>query len=604
MKKEISELQKKMFEEGMDVYYIPSSDFHGSEYMHPYFRCREYLSGFDGSAGDMVVTASDALLWTDSRYFIQAEQQLEGSGVKLMKMGEDGVPTIKEFISELAESFIKDNKNGRFVIGYDGKVTPSVFAIDLEEAMSEIMDSDAGPEDEIYGRIQFKISDDLVGDIWTDRPKVKASEIYELPISSAGLSATEKIKNARESMLDAGADYILLSDLMETAWLFNLRGSDVENTPVFYAYTLIGKDSVALYLPEEAKVPDSFSDAFVKPYESVYKDLAELPRGSKLWLDTKSTNYALYTSPQEAVDIYDAMTPPGEAKQVKNDTEIKSTKNAHIKDAVAVTRFIKWIKESVYEEDVQTEISAADYIESMRAEQDGFIGLSFTTIAAYGANGAIVHYEPTPETNAEIRPEGFLLVDSGGQYIDGTTDVTRTIAMGPLTQEMIDDYTYVLKSHIAFAKLKYKPGMSGKETDDILRMPMRDAGLGFKHGIGHGVGHVLCVHEDAAVIRDFNRGNAGIKAGMIMSDEPGYYREGEFGIRIENLILFKDDGSGCIINEPITLVPYEREAINKSLLSTSEIKWIDNYHKTVRKTLTPLLDKETADWLHEQTRPL
>ena len=592
-----------MYEEGMDMYYIPSSDFHGSEYMHPHFKCREFLSGFDGSDGDMLVSREEALLWADSRYYLQAEDQLRGSGIKLMKSQDEGVPSVIEYIKEVAGDFLRTHED-RFVIGFDGRVTPAAFALELEDAFSEIMESDDAQPDEEYGRLQIKSDEDLVGSIWPDKPELSQHEIFELPITSAGVSFEEKLAQVRYAITEKDADYLLLSDLMEIAWLFNLRGSDIDFTPVFYAYALISRDAADLYLIRKNALKNVKSGVGIRDYDNIYEDLADIPDGSKVWMDLRSANYELYTALHKGVAVYDAPTPAGTAKMIKNADEIEGSKRAHIRDGAAVTRFIKWIKEAVNMGDVQTEISASEHLESLRTELDGFLELSFPTIAGYGPNAAIVHYEATADTNAEIKPEGFFLVDSGAQYIDGTTDITRTIAMGPLTQEMMDDYTYILKSHIAFARLKYREEMSGEETNALLRKPMEDAGLGFKHGIGHGVGHVLGVHEDAAVIKDLNKESAGIKAGMIMSDEPGFYKEGEFGIRIENLILFKDDDEGGIINEPLTCVPYEREAINKKLLTEDEIEWLDNYHAWVRETLTHMLDNETAVWLKTVTEPL
>ena len=603
MKKEVVELQKRMFEEGMDIYYIPSSDFHASEYMHDYFKVREYISGFTGSFGEMVVTEDDAYLWTDGRYFIQAEKQLSGSGIQLMKMKEDGVPTVREFITNFAENYLKTHED-RFVIGFDGRVTPANFVSELEASLADVMEGDKNPSDEGYGRISLKTDEDLAESIWKERPEIIASEIYELPISSAGKSAEEKISEMRISMKSEGADYILLSELMETAWLFNLRGSDVAYTPVFFAYTLIARDEVRLYTMSEPGFSEKIPGVIVKPYDCVYEDVAQLEEGARIWLDKKTCNFELFSKAENKLNIYDAPTAASTAKMVKNEIEIRSARNAHIKDGLAVTRFIKWIKEETAAGRLQSEESAADYLEKLRREQKDIIDISFSTIAGYGANAALPHYETGSGADTLIKPEGFFLVDSGGQYIDGTTDITRTIAMGALTQEMKDHYTYVLKSHIAFADMKYKKGMSGKEIDEMVRRPMKDAGLDFNHGISHGVGHVLSVHEDAAVIRSTNEEDAGIKAGMIMSNEPGYYLEGEYGIRTENLVLFKEDEEGAVINEPLTCVPYETEAINKSLLSDFEIKWINDYHAWVYETLSPLMDSDDESFLNRQTSAL
>lgn len=593
MKKEVVELRKIMAEEGVDAYYMPSGDYHNSEYVNDYFKSREFVSGLTGEAGELIVTQDGAWLWTDGRFFLQADQQLAGSGIELMKMGEPGVPAVKEFMTDLVKKHNETDADTDYVFGFDGRVVPATFHATAKEAFAD------------FDNVVIKWDKDLADRIWTTRPALTPSDIYELPLSSAGVTAEDKIAAVREEMKKAGADYLLLSDLMESAWLFNLRGADILYTPVFFAYTILTQDEVRLYVMNGATrngLPHHLSFVKVCDYNDIYKDVAALPADKTLWFSSSSTNYALYLSIPEGMKLRDEYTPAAMMKIIKNDTEIASTRNAHIKDGVAVTKLIKWLKETVGTRHL-TEIDVADKLQALRFEQEECFDLSFETISGYGPNGAIIHYAPTPETNADVEPEGFLLLDSGGQYTDGTTDITRTIAVGPLTQQMIDHYTYVLKSHIGVARFVISPEMTGMEIDTAARAPLRAVGLDFKHGLSHGVGHVLAVHEGPNTIRRV-ASPVNIKAGMVMSNEPGVYIDGEYGIRIENVVLFKDDGKGCVINEPLTCVPYEPEAINISLLTDEELAWLNDYHKWVRETLVPIVDEETAEFIVEQTEPL
>ena len=588
MRKEIVELRKLMASDGIDAFYVPSGDFHGSEYVNGFFRTRAFLSGFTGSAGDLLVTAEGAWLWTDGRYFLQAAKQLEGSGIELMKMGEEGVPAIEEFL--IAEA----GKKNDYVIGFDGRVVPSGFTKKLKEKLEE-----AGC------KASFFTGKDLGGEVWKDRPEIKPTKAWELPLSSAGIDSADKITAVREEMRKQGASHLLITDLMECAWLMNLRASDVLYTPVFFSFMLLTNDSVKLYvmdgtLPEG--LPERLSYVDLRPYNDIYKDVAAVPAGSKLWLDPATCNSALYGSVPEGTAIHEALTPVALMKMIKNGTEIAGMRHAHILDGIAVTKMIKWLKETAETEE-KTELGVAEKLKDFRLSSEDCFDLSFETIAGYGPNGAIIHYSPTPETDAELKPEGFILVDSGGQYYDGTTDITRTIAVGPLTEEMISHYTYVLKSHLALAMYKITPGSDPVDIDKTSRAPMNEVGLNFNHGIAHGVGHVLSVHEGPITIKK-DRVPIPLQPGMIMSNEPGYYMEGSHGVRIENLVVFEDDGEGNIVNKPLTCVPYERKAINKDLLTDEEIAYVDKYHEWVRKTLTPLLDEETAAWLAGETAAL
>ena len=586
MKKEIVELRQYMAEEGIDAYYVPSGDDHGSEYVNEHFRTRAFLSGFTGSAGELLVTADGAWLWTDGRYFLQAARQLAGSGIELMKSGEEGVPSIDDFIKGLA-----DAADGKYVIGFDGRVVSSRFRKTLEEKLNG-----SG------AKTVFSIEKDLGGMVWKDRPEIKPSKVWELPVSSAGVDTADKIKAIRAEMTKEGADYLVVTDLMESAWLLNLRADDILYTPVFFSFILLTQDSVRLYVMDGTLadgLPERLTFVEVKAYDDIYNDISAIPAGSTLWLDPATCNCALYGSVPEGVSIIEKLTPPAEMKIIKNEAEIEGMKRAHVLDGVAMTKFIKWVKETAHTVP-KTELSAAEELRKLRLSSDECFDLSFETISGYGPNGAIIHYAPTHETDAEIRPEGFLLVDSGGQYKGGTTDITRTIAVGPLTEEMITDYTYVLKAHLVMPMFRLTPDMDCSEIDKAARAVMSPAGLDFNHGMSHGVGHVLSVHEGPNGIR--RKGPSyPIKEGMIMSNEPGVYIEGAFGIRIENMVVFENDADGFIVNKQLTCVPYEREAIRKDLLTEDELRFVNDYHKWVRETLTPLLDEDTAAWLAAET---
>ena len=589
MKREIAELRKLMAEEGIDAYFVPSGDFHGSEYVNAFFRTRAFLSGFTGSAGELLVTADGAWLWTDGRYFLQAAKQLEGSGIELMKMGEEGVPSIVEFIQNLVESSVK-----QYVIGFDGRVVSSKFGKTLKEKLSG-----SGKE------VTFSIGNDLGGRVWKNRPEIRPSKVWDLPVSSAGIDSADKIEAVRAEMKTAGTDFLLITDLMESAWMLNLRAGDILYTPVFFSFILMTQDRVNLYVMEGTLadgLPERLSFVDVKAYDDIYKDIAALPAGSTLWLDPATCNCALYGSVPEEVSTHESLTPAALMKMIKNEAEIEGMRHAHVLDGVAVTKLIKWLKETAHTVP-KTELSVSEKLKELRLSNEECFDLSFETIAGYGPNGAIIHYSPTPESDSEVKPEGFLLVDSGGQYKGGTTDITRTIAVGPLTEEMIEDYTYVLKSHLVMSMFRLAPDMDSVEIDKAARAEMAPAGLDFNHGISHGVGHVLSVHEGPNGIKK-GVSSYPIKAGMIMSDEPGVYIEGDFGIRIENLVVFENDEEGYIVNKPLTCVPYERNAIKKELLTDGQLDYVNTYHKWVRETLTPLLDDKTAEWLAAETAEL
>lgn len=571
MRQELIDLRTRMQQTGVDAYIIPTTDFHGSEYVNDYFKCRKFLSGFTGSAGTVVVTQEEAWLWTDGRYFLQAAEQIEGTGIGLMKMGEPGVPTI--------EAYLKEKLSADSVIGFDGRVCDFAFGCKLEKIC----------------KVNYDL--DLVGDIWKDRPAIKPSKIYGLPLSVTGETADSKLARVRSYMADKGADYHLITKLEEIAWLFNMRGDDVANTPVFFSFALIAKDHAYLYTMDE-----TFREEDARPYFQIFEDIKTLPEGTIL-LDESIVSYALVRSLPENVRIINESNPVAMMKALKNEVEISSTKNAHLKDGAAMVNFIYWLKHTSGKETI-TEMSAADYLEKCRKEQEGFHDLSFTTISAYMPNAAHPHYEATPENNQILKAEGFYLVDSGGQYEDGTTDITRTIALGPLSQKMKEHYTTVLRCHIRLAMAKFPMGTTGGELDTLTRKPLRDIGLDYNHGTGHGVGHLLSVHEGPQTISSKPGFDTPFYHSMITSNEPGVYLEGEYGIRLENEILCVEEPGGQLAFETITFCPFDRDAILPELLAEEERAWLNNYHKEVFEKIAPRVSAEVADWLSEVTKEI
>ncbi len=635
MRKELIALREVMKNYGIDIYIVPTGDFHGSEYLHDYFKTRRYVSGFTGSAGTLVVAQDEARLWTDGRYFLQAAMELEGSGILLMKDKEPGVPDIKDYIKDklmqIASNKTNPRKNGSVsshldlaetgpTLGFNGKTLPFDAGEEYEKMASEV-----------GGKL---VSDfDLVGEIWADRPALTGKTVWQLPLSSAGLPFETKIKQVRELMKKAGADYHLITTLDDNAWLFNLRGSDVEHTPVFFSYTLITPDETILYLfkdmcpseiiPEGVQVKNYFSESDGEGPDndilSVCLDVERIPEGATLLLDGKTVPYTITDIVPENVNLLMAdVIPSSRLKAIKNEVEIESTKEAHVNDGIAMVNFIHWLKSSIVVNEQMTEISVSDYLENQRRALPGFLDLSFETIAGYMEHGAIVHYSASPESDAMLRPEGFILVDSGGQYETGTTDITRTIALGPLSKKMKEAYTVVLKGHAQLAMAKFCDGTKGIELDKIVKSTMDEYGISYNHGTGHGVGHVLCVHEGPQRINTICE--EPLIPGMITSNEPGYYPEGEFGVRIENEILCVpcdccDDAKNCCADETtssakcycfenLTCCPYERDAIVKEMLTKEEIEYVNNYHAWVLKSLESKVTTEAEAWLRDVCAPL
>ncbi len=569
MRKQLEELRTKMQSHGIDVYIVPTTDYHGSEYVNDYFKCREYISGFTGSAGTLAVTLNTAALWTDGRYFLQAEAELAGSGIELMKDGMPGVPSLEEYVRTLARE-----ESGNLKIGFDGRVVSAMQGRCFEEIADIVWNLD------------------LAGAIWRERPEIKPSHIYELDISVTGETTESKLARVRAQMSDC--DFLIVTKLEQIAWLYNLRGDDIKHTPVFFAFAIIGKNTDILYVMNKG-----FKGKNVRPYMKFFEDLRSF-KECAVGIKMSEASYAILSCLDSSVEIVDRENPIELMKSVKNDTEIACTRSAHIRDGVAMVKFLYWLKTNVSSRYI-TEISAADYLEECRRQQ-GAYDLSFDTIAGYEAHGAIIHYQATEQTDVQIKPEGFLLVDSGGQYRDGTTDITRTIALGFVSSERKHTYTAVLKSNIRLAMARFGYETTGAELDIIAREPLRDRGLDFNHGTGHGVGHMLSVHEGPNTIS--RRGDkCCIVPGMITSDEPGVYFEGEYGIRLENEILCTKAANGLCF-ETITLCPFERDAIKVEMLSDDEIEFLNSYHSRVYDTLKPYLNEDEDRWLLEQTKPL
>ena len=594
MKDRINALRQLMQERGIAAYIVPSDDFHGSEYVGDYFKAREYLSGFTGSAGTLVVMQDGAYLWTDGRYFLQAGVQLKGSGVTLMKEGEPGVPEIADFLADQ----LKDGD----CIGFDGRTVTYHFVRKIAEKTGS-------------KNITFAGGEDLAGCVWKERPQISVEPVWELEEKYAGRSRKEKLAGLREKMEEEGADVLVLAALDEIAWLLNLRGNDVKCTPVFLAYMIIDRTKAVLCVHEEIiseEIRNKLSGDGVElaPYEGAAEILRGIGEGKKVLADGDKVNDLLVKSiPAHAVHL-DVPSPVVRMKAMKNSAEMENTRLAHIKDGVAVTKFIFWLKQNVGKECI-TELGAAQKLEELRMQQEHYIGPSFHPIVAYGPHGAIVHYSADEKSDVELKQEGFCLADTGGHYLEGTTDITRTIALGPLTEEEKKIYTLVLRGNLNLAAARFLYGTCGQNLDYIAREPLWENGLDFNHGTGHGVGYILSVHEGPQRIHwRIAKGVtcAPFEEGMVVSDEPGLYLEGKFGVRLENLVLCrkgeKNEYGQFMYLEKLTMVPFDREAIETSMLTEKEISRLNEYHQQVYSVISPYLEKEEAEWLKEVTAPV
>ncbi|WP_308784001.1 aminopeptidase P family protein [uncultured Blautia sp.] len=586
----LSALRALMKEKGVDAYLVPTDDFHASEYVGDYFKCRKYITGFTGSAGTAVITMDMAGLWTDGRYFIQAAQQLEGTTVELFKMGEPEVPTIHEFLKEkLTEGMC---------LGFDGRTVSAAEAEELKELLSD-------------KKIRFSVEEDLIGEIWTERPALSCEPVMELDIKWAGESRAEKCARVRRKMQEKQADVFVLTSLDDIAWLLNIRGNDIHCCPVVLSYLVLTEEEALLFANEKAFGQDVLANlkkdgVVLKPYNDIYTYVNTIPAGKTVILSKANVNSRLVNSLPAEVKILDEENLTLLPKAIKNHTEVENERIAHIKDGVAVTKFIYWLKQNVGKMEI-TELSAAEHLFQLRKEQENFLDNSFDPIVSYGGHAAMCHYSPSPETDIPLEPKGLALCDTGGHYLEGSTDITRTIALGELTEKEQKYFTLVLKGHLRLSDARFHYGCCGQNLDYLAREPLWRLGEDYNHGTGHGVGYLLNIHEGPNSFR-WKSSSAVLEEGMITSNEPGYYVENEFGIRHENLIVCKKAEKTAygqfMCFENLTMVPFDLDAINPELLDTYEKGLLNSYHAEVYEKISPYLTEEEKNWLKEYTRAI
>ena len=587
----LARLRELMKREHLSAFIFPSTDAHQSEYVADHWRGREWISGFNGSAGTAVVTMKSAALWTDSRYFLAAEEQLEDTEYQLMRLKMEGTPTIAEWLGKELQDVQSPE------VGLDGMVNSYNYVKDLSYSLRKL------------GGITLRTNLDPLEQIWENRPSLPDNPVEIQPLEYAGETLASKVVRIRKSLRELHADGMLVSALDDIAWTLNLRGTDVHCNPVFVSYLLIESDKVSLFVDDNKLSPEvklylQDNQVSLYNYNKVEKCLKSYSEYNIL-LDGDETSYYLWKT-VKCQEIVAAASPIPAMKAVKNEAEIEGYRSAMLKDGVAMVKFLKWLKPAV-EAGGQTEISIDEKLTSLRAEQKLFRDISFDTIAGYAQHGAIVHYEATPETDVVLKPEGLILIDSGAQYQDGTTDITRTIALGPVSEEMKHIYTLVLKAHIQLELVKFPDGASGTQLDAVGRECMWREGYNFLHGTGHGVGSYLCVHEGPHQIR-MEWMPTPLRAGMTLTDEPGLYLAGKFGVRIENTVLISDYMStefGKFLQiEPLTLCPIDTTPIDVDMLLPEEIDWLNAYHHSVYEKLSPFLDEEEKIWLENATKPI
>lgn len=591
IKLRLARLRELMKREHLSAFIFPSTDAHQSEYVADHWRGREWISGFNGSAGTAVVTMKSAALWTDSRYFLAAEEQLEDTEYQLMRLKMEGTPTITEWLGKELQNVQSPE------VGLDGMVNSYNYVKDLSYSLRKL------------GGITLRTNLDPLEQIWENRPSLPANPVEIQPLEYAGETLASKVVRIRKSLRELHADGMLVSALDDIAWTLNLRGTDVHCNPVFVSYLLIESDKVSLFVDDNKLSPEvkqylQDNQVSLYNYNKVEKCLESYSEYNIL-LDGDETSYYLWKT-VKCQEIVAAASPIPAMKAVKNEAEIEGYRSAMLKDGVAMVKFLKWLKPAV-EAGGQTEISIDEKLTSLRAEQKLFRDISFDTIAGYAQHGAIVHYEATPETDVVLKPEGLILIDSGAQYQDGTTDITRTIALGAVSEEMKHIYTLVLKAHIQLELVKFPDGASGTQLDAVGRECMWREGYNFLHGTGHGVGSYLCVHEGPHQIR-MEWMPTPLRAGMTLTDEPGLYLAGKFGVRIENTVLISDYMStefGKFLQiEPLTLCPIDTTPIDVDMLLPEEIDWLNAYHHSVYEKLSPFLDEEEKIWLENATKPI
>lgn len=583
-----------MKEKKIDAYLVATDDFHGSEYVGDYFKCRKYITGFTGSAGTAIITQDMAGLWTDGRYFIQAADQLRDTTIELFKSGEPGVPTVHQFLNDKLEEGM--------CLGFDGRTVSAREAEELQELLQE-------------KHITFSVNDDLIGEIWEDRPVLSCEPVMELDIRWTGKSRADKIAEIREQMKAKEADTFILTSLDDIAWLLNIRGNDIHCCPVVLSYLVMMENELRLYanaaaFSEEIRSNLEADRVKIYPYDDVYSYVQSISSDKKVLLSRANVNSRLVSNIPSEVTILDEPNLTLLPKAVKNETEMENERIAHIKDGVAVTKFIHWLKKNVTRTTI-TELSTAEKLYQFRSEQEHFLGDSFDPIIAYGTHAAIVHYSATEATDIPLEARGMVLADTGGHYLEGTTDITRTIVLGPVTAKEKKFFTAVLRGNLNLAAAKFKYGCTGLNLDYLARGPLWELGEDYNHGTGHGVGYLLNVHEGPNSFRWKNLpGNPApvLEEGMITSDEPGYYLENEFGIRHENLVLCKKAEKTSfgqfMCFEPLTMVPFDLEGINPEEMTERERKLLNDYHQKVYTTISPYLDEEEKEWLKQATREI
>ena len=585
----IAALREAMKQHKIDAYIIPTSDPHMSEYPADCWKYREWISGFTGSAGTVIITADKAGLWTDSRYFLQASTQLEGTGIELFKMMLPETPTIPEFLTH-------ELKEGQ-TVGLNGEIYSLADARSLEKALAE-------------KEIKLNTNASLIDPIWKERPAIPEAPMFEMPIELSGKSTEDKLLDINKMLHKAGADCTILSALDEVAWTFNIRGTDVAYNPVVISYAFVSeKESVLFVNPK--KIPAEIAEHLKKEgvtladYGMLATFLSRLPERTRVFIDSKRTNVAIYNALPKSSILIEGISPANHLKSIKNETEIKGFRNAVLKDGIAMTKFYFWLEKRLKAGEKVTELSAAAKLTALRAEQPQYVMDSFASISSYGPHGAVVHYSPTPETDTELKMDSLYLLDSGAQYLDGTTDITRTIALcDEPSEQMKKDFTRALKGTIGIAKCKFPAGIRGCLIDAFARKALWDAGINYLHGTCHGIGHCLNVHEGPQSIR-MEENPVILEPGMVMSDEPAMYRPGEYGIRTENMILIREDSEtefGKFLGfETLTLCYIDTKLVIPSMLSVREHAWLNKYHQMVYDLISPHLNEEEKAWLKEKT---
>jgi len=587
----LSALRKCMQDKHIDMYIVPTADFHQSEYVGEHFKARAYITGFTGSAGTAVITLHDAKLWTDGRYFLQAAKQLEGTGVTLMKMFEPGVPTIEEYL----EAELKSGQT----LSFDGRVV----SVGEGDAYASIAKKNGA-------KIDYQ--EDLIDAIWTDRPPLSEEPVWFLEEKYSGESSKSKLSRIRKEMEDAGCDTHIVSTLDDICWTLNIRGNDIDFFPLVLSYAIIKKDRFELYI-DERKLDDKLKsilkkdDVILHPYNDIYEDVKKLPENATVLIDKAKLNYAIFNNIPASVSIVNKRNPEILMKALKNPVEVENIKKAEIKDSIAHVRFMKWLKENLGKIRI-TEMSASEKLDEFRAEMGNFIRDSFEPISSYGPHSAIVHYSSSPETDVELKAGSLYLSDTGAGFYEGSTDITRTYALGEVPEKMKEDFTIVAISNLQLASAKFLQGSSGLTLDILARKPFWDRGLNYNHGTGHGVGYLLNIHEGPAGFRyKYRAGETEeIQEGMVITDEPGLYIEGSHGIRLENELLARkgvqNEYGQFLYFETITLIPFDLDAINPAILDEENKKLLNAYHKRVYEEIAPYLNEEEKAFLKKYTR--